>query len=181
MKLHLLAMAGALLSGASVATSDGYNFRNATANDHFDWPKELFHLDPSKFIDVKIDLPYIDDDVDDQASKPDHRAVYYVDLNGDGKKEIIVVLGRDGQQEDFGIFQMREGKWVSIGMFYNGCSFCSKWNGYYQLEDSGNGGGGVRSRRLLRFVRGQYREVRDEIYDRDVLNQLRVNPNGLDN
>jgi hypothetical protein len=160
---------------APACASEG-DFHAIPANYHFVWPKELFQLDPSKFVEVKIDLPY----GYDGSPRPNDRSVYYVDLNEDGTKEIIVSMGQNGQQEDMGIFQFKGGKWTDIGTFENGCSFCSKWNGYYQIEDGGNGGGGITSRRLLRFIRGRYREVRDEIYERGVLNQIRINPNGLD-
>ena len=169
----LLALTIFLLTQVAHADSE---FHKPT-KDHFVWPKKLFPLDPSKFVEVKVDIPRMDDD-DDQEPSPT-RSVFYIDLNGDGVKEMIVRMGKDGQQSDLGIFQLQGGRWVCIGDFENGCFFCSNWNGYYQIEDGGYGGGGVTSRRLLRFIRGQYREVRDEIYDRGVLNQLRINPNGL--
>jgi hypothetical protein len=178
--LLLLGIIAFCLEGSAVA-ADGYNFRAATPEDKFSWPKELFHLDPKKFVDVVIDLPRLEDD--ETIDKPGSatRSAYYVDLNDDGIKEMIVPLGQDGHQEDMGIFQLKERKWVQIGSFQNGCSFLPKWNGYYQLEDTGNGGGGVISRRLLRFIHGQYREVRDEIYERGELSEVRVNPEGLGN
>lgn len=137
--------------------------------------KRVLLLDPAKFVDVKIDLPI---HMDGEAPSPTH-AVFYIDLNGDGVKEIIVRLGRDGHQEDMGIFQLQGGKWVDIGDFINGCYFCSKWNGYYQLEYYGNGGGQTRSRSLQRFIRGRYREVRDEILETGLLSEERINPDGL--
>jgi hypothetical protein len=164
----------AILS-ARIAYADKVSVLNGVAQDHFVWPKKLFVLDPSKFVDVMIDLPH-----SWEVTGPlKTRSVYYVDLNEDGVKEMIVVMGRDGQQEDMGIFQLQGGKWVDIGDFANGCSFCSKWNGYYQLEDGGYGGGQVHSRSLLRFIRGRYRDVRNEVYEGDRLDTVDYNRAGL--
>jgi hypothetical protein len=172
--IFLVALCAALFVEAACA-SDGYDFHAPLPNDHFVWPKRLFELDPAKFVDVTIDLHV---HLDGQAPSPT-QSVYYIDLNGDGVKEMIVRLGRDGHQEDMGIFQLQSGKWVDIGDFINGCFFCSKWNGYYQLEYYGNGGGEIRSRSLQRFIRGRYREVRDEILRAGSLDEERINPNGL--
>ena len=150
------------------------------SKNHFVWPKELFPLDENKSVMVKMDLPkVVDDSSPDGSAKGRTWSVVYVDLNGDGKKEMVVYLGPDGQTTDYGIFQKSAGQWKNIGFLMGGFSFCEKANGYYQIETGGHSGGGSTDRELLRFVNGRYRVVASEGYERGVLTRSEYNPAGL--
>ena len=158
------------------AYADNIPVVNGVAQDHFVWPKEAFPIDWSKFVVVKVDLPYLS--LDD-AHKPAVRDVYYVDLNEDGEREMIVCLGRDGITTDFAVFQRHADKWNDIGAIIGLGKICAMANGYYQLESDRDYRGGSTGRNLYRFIKGQYRLIRSEEYERGTLTAVAYDPAGI--
>jgi hypothetical protein len=106
-------------------------------HDTFAWPNKLFTIDWNKGVDVTVDLPYLP--LDD-GPKPKTRYVYYLDLNDDGEKEMIVRLGRDGITTDFAIFQRIGTKWKEIGSMIGLCAVCEKRTAIISLRAIGNTG-----------------------------------------
>jgi hypothetical protein len=162
---------------AQLAPAADVPVRNGVAQDHFVWPKELFSLDWNKYVQVKVDLPYLP--LDD-GPKPTVRSIYYLDLNDGGEKEMIAYLGPDGVTSDFAIFQHKGHSWQEIGTFIGLWKVCEKANGYYQLEAGRHFGGGSTARELYRFVRGKYRLIRTEEFERGVLSSVSYDPSGME-
>jgi hypothetical protein len=140
--------------------------------NHFHWPKEISNLD-DEMVQVPIDkLPSeAKADLMDIDWGPDGNTnELYIDLNGDGTKELIVNDGTGGSGgPGYHIYQRSEGKWKIIAAFQGGITLSAKANGYYQLTVRSRGGGGVTGRDLFRFVRGKYRAVHSEEFKDGVL------------
>jgi hypothetical protein len=89
----------------------------------------------------------------------------YIDLNGDGVKELIVDDGLGGSGgPDYRIYQRSHGTWKVIADFQGGLTLCQKANGYFQLEVASRGGGGATGKTLYRFFDGRYRAIHGSAY-----------------
>jgi len=135
--------------------------------DKYTWPKEISAIDDEIF---GHQVPF--------SQLPPHACIretvtpntgttgaLYIDLNGDGVKELILDTGEGGSGgPELRIYQQSQGIWKDIGGFQGGVILCQKANGYYQLEVKSRGGAGTTNKSLYRFVDGSYRAVRSEDY-----------------
>ena len=143
----------------------------AEPTSYFQWPKEISNLDDEMQQVAVSDLPaeIRPDmmDIDPPATATD---ALYIDLNGDGTKELIVDDGTGGSGgHGYHIYQKFHGKWKTIAAFQGGITLAQKSGGYFQLIVRGRGGGGFTGRDLFRFVGGRYRAIHGEAYKDGVL------------
>lgn len=92
--------------------------------------------------------------------------VCFIDINGDGTKEIIVE-SLVKQRNDYEIWQKRGGRWISLLGVNGAPSFLRKRNRYYQVEVEWEGRHGEGTRELYAYIGGRYHIIRiDEYQDR---------------
>jgi probable HAF family extracellular repeat protein len=92
--------------------------------------------------------------------------VCFIDINGDGTKEIIVesLCKHENQYE---IWQKRKGRWISLLSVGGGPDFLRKRNGYYQVtvwRENRN----TSTRELYAFEGERYHAIRIDEYENDL-------------
>jgi hypothetical protein len=94
--------------------------------------------------------------------------VCYVDLNGDGRAEIIA-LSHCKKTEMFDIYQECSGRWVHIAVIWSTeLNLLTRRNGYYQIEGRVVGGHGeTLSRQLFTFEAPRFHIRRSDVYEHD--------------
>jgi hypothetical protein len=160
-------LTSALLLGELLAGEDAEEW--LPAPDGFVWPAMVKDAPVFKPVERPTrELPAsIRAAVFDEKVFPERVAVCEVDLNVDGKPELLVEIGAYGGTGGayYEIFSAgKAGSYRSIGSFQGGVRFCTRKDGWYQIQVSSRVGGGM-LRSLLTFQRGQYRDSRREKHD----------------
>lgn len=135
--------------------------------DHYAWPREISAIDDEIFAHQVPFSKLPPHACERQLDNPNTgtTGALYIDLNGDGVKELIVDDGQGGSGgPGYRIYQRSEGVWKVIADFQGGVTLCQKANGFYQLEVASRGGAGVTNKSLYRFIDGRYRAVHSEFF-----------------
>lgn len=89
------------------------------------------------------------------------------DLNKDGQDELFIYLpessGTGGSVYE--ILTREEKGYRSIGSVQGSIYLLVPRDGWLQIESASSGGGGVFARTLLRYIKGEYANVRSELHD----------------
>jgi hypothetical protein len=98
---------------------------------------------------------------------PKNIQIREVDLNNDGKNEWFVYMsaysGTGGSFYE--ILTPTKTGFRSIGSVQGGVTLSEFANGWLQIEGSSRSGGGEYTRYLLRYIDGEYKQVRNEGHD----------------
>jgi len=137
----------------------------ADPSDHFAWPAEITSVDDQVSANqvsfAKLPLHACQRELD--ANNSGATGALFIDLNGDGKKELIVDDGLGGPGgPGYRVYRRAHGSWKLIGEFQGSLTLAQKSNGYDQLEVVSKGDAGATNKSLYRFVNGKYRAVRSE-------------------
>jgi hypothetical protein len=87
----------------------------------------------------------------------------YIDLNGDGMKELIV-QSQSKTSDILGVFQKQKDRWISILQVWGRASLLAKRNGYYQIELWNTDRHGEGTRALYIFSGRRYHITRIDKY-----------------
>jgi hypothetical protein len=134
---------------------------------HYAWPKEISSIDDEIYAHqvAFAELPPHACERELDYPNTGTTGALYIDLNGDGVKELIVDDGQGGSGgPGYRIYQKSDGVWKVIADFQGGVTLCQKANRYYQLEVISRGGAGATNKSLYRYIGGRYRAVRSEDY-----------------
>jgi hypothetical protein len=135
------------------------------APDHFAWPAEISSVDDQVAANQvpfsKLPLHACQRELD--AGNSGKTGALFIDLNGDGKNEVIVDDGLGGTGgPGYRVYRRSHGAWKIMGEFQGALTLCAKANGYDQLEVVSKGTAGASTKTLYRFVKGKYLPVHSE-------------------
>jgi hypothetical protein len=159
------------LKGVMLKIAAAFVLSIAGLQNHFVWPREISAIDDD-ILETQIPFSKLPPRACEREMEnaDGSTGARYIDLNGDGIKELIVDDGTGGSGgPGFHIYQRSRGKWKVIAQFQGGITLCAKENGFYQLEVRNRGGGGRTGRDLFQFLDGEYRAVRAEAYKDGIL------------
>jgi hypothetical protein len=131
----------------------------------FVWPKELYKISEKEWLPIALANTPADFNVEGLTNEEfiQRADAIYVDLRGDGHKQLIINNGGGGSAgRDWSIYDKANGKWILIGDGSGIITICAPMNGYNQIEMWGRGGGGTFTKELLCFQKGRYHLVRLE-------------------
>ena len=152
-----------------VSASFLFNWAQASAKSPYAWPKQVLKVEEIEWKDItraqappgikwRIRPGATPEEI---ASEPTEIA--YIDLDRDGIPELFVDLQtRESAGPYYDIFKKAGDTYKPIGNVQGQLFFCTRYNGYYQIEVWSRGGGVNYSRELYRFFKGRYRCVRLE-------------------
>ena len=103
------------------------------------------------------------DEVTVEGHDPHAVGICWIDLNRDGKPELLIDCHEGGTGGSYNqIFERARSGFRRIGGWQGGFTVLVPANGYYQFEVWSSAGGGEFSRMLYRYQRGRYHLVRLE-------------------
>jgi len=167
----LVTLAAAIVTGIVYADDAPRPSGSSVGRSNFVWPKELYTVSEGEWHHIKLeDTP----PRFNLAGLTNEEAIgwadaVYVDLRGDGHKELFINDGTGGRGgRGWSIYARINNKWKRIGGWIGAPIICSRYNGYYQITAWDRGGGGGSSTKcLLRFEGARYHLVRLEDWKDD--------------
>lgn len=137
---------------------------NASATEAA-WPKQIHKVDPKDFASKAEFKSLSGIEKRDQYYDP---GVLEMDLNGDGKTELILSYSHTPGQNKvcYYVFQKRDSEYKLAGKIYHcGLVLLESFNGFSQLEGWASGSEGVYVRALYQMCKdGAYKNTRMDVF-----------------